>query len=112
MTGTALPFFEGVFEIGRDGAATLQASGSQALRHDAQDVQVMAFGRIHLKDAALAALARAEGLGAALAEGWRRHGAELPAQVSGEYLLAAWCPAERRGLVAVDRFSTYSLFFA
>ncbi|GAA4404849.1 asparagine synthetase B family protein [Quisquiliibacterium transsilvanicum] len=112
MTGTALPFFEGAFDIGRGGAATLEAGGSQALRHDAQDVQVLAFGRIHLKDAGLAALEREQGLGVALAEGWRRHGAELPAQVSGEYLLAAWCPAERRGLVAVDRFSTYSLFFA
>ncbi len=110
MTGTALPFFEGVFQFERGGGAAMAAGGSQAVHDDVHGVQVLAFGRIHLVAPALAALEREQGLGAALAEGWRRHGAALPARVSGEYLIATWCPDERRGLVAVDRFSTYSLF--
>lgn len=110
MNGAAMPFFEGVLVPGRGEAAVLAAGGSQALAHEAQGVQVQAFGRMRVTDPALAELARGQGLGAALAEGWRRHGAGLPAHVSGEYLLAVWQAAERRGLVAVDRFSTFSLF--
>lgn len=110
MTGTALPFFEGVFDLERGGAAALNAGGSQALHYGGQGVQVLVFGRLHLTDAALATVTRERGLGVALAEGWLRHGTSLPTKVSGEYLLAAWSPAERRGLVAVDRFSTFSLF--
>lgn len=110
MSEAALPFFEGMFDLAGGTNAVLNAGGSQALQHEEPDVQVLASGRFRLTDAALDAVARERGPGAALAEGWRRHGAELLARVSGEYLLAVWCRKERRGLVAVDRFSTFSLF--
>lgn len=103
--------FEGCLVPGRPEAATLRADGSQALRFDGEGLQVLAFGRIRFVDAALAERARALGTGAALAEGWRRHGAGLPERIRGEYLLAVWCAAERRGVAAVDRFGTYALFW-
>jgi len=110
MTEAALPFFEGRFDLAGGGAGVLHAGGSQSLRHDEADVRILASGQFRFTDDALARVARERGAGVALAQAWRRHGDALPAQLSGEYLLAVWAPGERRGLVAVDRFSTFSLF--
>lgn len=105
------PRFEGCLIPARADPAALRASGTQALRFDGEGVQVLAFGRIRFADPALADRAQALGTGAALAECWRRHGAALPERIRGEYLLAVWCAPERSGLVAVDRFGTYALYW-
>lgn len=110
MSAAVLPFFEGVFDLAGGTDAVLDAAGSQALRHEEPDVRLLASGRFRLTDAALDNMARERGPGAALAQAWRRYGTEFLAHVSGEYLIAVWCRKERKGLVAVDRFSTFSLF--
>lgn len=43
---------------------------------------------------------------------WQRHGDSILDRLSGEFLLALWDSQANRALIAVDRFSTFPLFWA
>jgi len=60
-------------------------------------------GAIEFRDAELAAIAGARGALAALCDGFRRHGAELPNRLRGAFALAVLERDGRAGLLAVDR---------
>lgn len=47
----------------------------------------------------------------ALLDAWQQRGDAVLEVVSGEYLIALWDVERRRALLAVDRFSTYPLFW-
>lgn len=48
----------------------------------------------------------------ALLEAWQRRGEEVLDSITGEFLVALWDADRQRALLAVDRFSTYPLFFS
>lgn len=110
-TVAPMPAFEGLLRPGQGELAHFGCTGSQAVSAQAEGVQLQAYGRLRFTDTALAERARAQGLGAALVEAWRRHGPAMLERLDGEYLLALWEPAARRGLAATDRFSALPLYF-
>ncbi|MCP5368585.1 MAG: asparagine synthase [Hyphomicrobiales bacterium] len=63
-------------------------------------------------DADLAALARAEGHAAALAQGFARHGRAVLDHLRGTFSLAVADAAGTRGLVAIDRFGIQPMCYA
>lgn len=106
----AVPILKGV--LGTDGAAgsmTVDALG--AFRHGGPDVCVAGFGNLRFLDDAYAVLQRSRGTGEALWTAWRERGDSLLPRLSGDFALACWNGPEARGLVAVDRFATHSLYW-
>ena len=113
MTDTALsiPDLQGLLSPGSSEPARLQCTGLQSWCSAGAQVQVAALGRVGFTDAGLAELAAREGTAAAIAQGWSRYANDLTAHLRGEYIVTVWDAAARRGLVAVDRFSTLSLYW-
>jgi len=111
-SGRTAPWLEA--RVGEGVAAHLQAGGLQAFRADGRpdEAQLAGFGRLRFLDDELVALARRQGLAAALRHAWRRYGDALPAHLGGEYAIALWDPVRRCGLFAVDRFASQPLYWA
>ncbi|SOD90889.1 asparagine synthetase B family protein [Caenispirillum bisanense] len=91
------------------GARTARGAGGFV---EARGVLAAWDGYPRWTDAALAAVARSNGPGAALLEAWRRHGPDLLDHLAGEVAVAVLEPARKRLLVAVDRFGVHGLCWA
>jgi asparagine synthase (glutamine-hydrolysing) len=110
-SGSAPPWLEAC--LGGGASARLQAGGLQAFggEHRPGEALIAGFGRLRLLDDDHAALARGDGMAAALRQAWRRHGEALPAHLDGEYAVALWDPGRGCGLFAVDRFASQPLYW-
>lgn len=106
-----IPVLEALLRPGREAPARLRAEGLQSFSLERDGVQVAGFGRLHFAELALAQRAAGEGTAAALIQAWRKHGERTCDHLSGEYAFVVWEPAAREGLAAVDRFSTFGLFW-
>lgn len=80
--------------------------------HVEEGLAVACFGRPRFADAELAATARARGPAAALAQGWRRLGGQLPLHVQGNFAFAVLEPAAGRAFLALDRIGAERLCYA
>ena len=69
-------------------------------------------GRVRWRDAALAAIASDHGCCAALAEAYRRHGADCLREMAGPFAIAIVDTRDASGLVAIDRLGTRTLCYA
>jgi len=106
------PFVEGLVDSGRTVPMLLSAGGRQVVAGDFDAVQVACWGRVHFRSTDLQVIADSEGVARALATAWQRHGTDMTNHFGGEFVVAIWCARTRSGLFAVDRFSTFSLFWA
>jgi len=70
----------------------------------------LVYGRLRFTDAPLVEPLREPAQ--ALLEAWQRRGDEVLDSITGEFLVALWDADRQRALLAVDRFSTYPLFFS
>lgn len=70
----------------------------------------LVFGRLRFLDAPAEKALRDPAK--ALLDAWRQHGDDVLARIGGEFLVALWDADRRRALLAVDRFSTFPLFFS
>lgn len=73
---------------------------------------VAGFGNLRFADSADIDRQREHGTAAALAAAWRRLGVDLPTALRGDFAIACWNGEVGRGLIAVDRFATHSLYWA
>ncbi len=91
--------------------ADTPAAGIAALsRARDERAGALVFGRLRFVDEPLAQ-PPADPAGALL-QRWRRHGDAVLESLAGEFLVALWDETRGRALVAVDRFSTYPVFWA
>ncbi|MCD6671517.1 MAG: asparagine synthase C-terminal domain-containing protein [Burkholderiaceae bacterium] len=81
------------------GRSLVQRAGSGAL----------VFGRLRFLDSPLGEVLRDPAQ--ALLDAWQQRGDEVLGSIAGEFLIALWDAERRRALLAVDRFSTFPLFF-
>jgi len=108
----AIAELEVLFPSEGRGAARIGAIGLQSFNFDVDGLQVAGFGRIHFTERDLRELAEREGVGAAIADAWRKYGSRLFERIDGEYAFAIWQERDAIGLAAVDRFSSFGLFWA
>ncbi len=93
---------------GAFGLGTLRSSQDRrAFVGRAGDTSVLAYGQVRF-DGSL--LASAESACGALADAWRQHGDGLLDRLGGEFIVAL-ASDSGRWLAAVDRFSTFRLYF-
>lgn len=76
------------------------------------DTICLAQGEPRFDDAALATLAREQGIAAAWMAAFRRHGSEAPAGVRGRFAVLAFDAAGGEAWLATDRFGTWPLCHA
>ncbi len=80
--------------------------------HVEDGLAVACFGRPRFDDAELAATARARSPAAALAQGWRRLGEQLPRHVQGNFAFAVLEPSTGQAFLALDRMGAERLCYA
>lgn len=77
-----------------------------------EGVEVAGFGNPTFASRGYTAIQATKGTAAALLQAWRTLGKALLQEVRGDFALACGDVNAKRGLVAVDRFATHSLFWA
>lgn len=115
MTRSLLPIpFHGRVALNQDGSPSAplwpdaDVPGLQRARHGGASALV--FGRLRFIDEAPGQVPA--DAAASLLDRWLAHGDSVLDELAGEFLVALWDDERHRGLVAVDRFSTYPLFWA
>lgn len=106
-----LPELEGRLTSGQPGRAHLIAGGPQSFCLEQDGIQVAGYGRLRFLSPEWVDASRALGPAAALLRAWQDRGADCLSQLGGEYLVSIWDSRNQRGLAAVDRFSTFSLYW-
>lgn len=84
----------------------------KASLHAGNGVVVGVHGRPGFSGQELASLAQGHGMAAALAEGWLKHGTELPSHMTGSFALAVLVPERRQAFLAIDRMGAERLCYA
>ncbi|MBK8767493.1 MAG: asparagine synthase [Burkholderiaceae bacterium] len=109
MRSSSHPALEGGFGLAAPGQG-LQCSGLQSQSGEIDGLRVACLGRVLFRDPDLRAQAGTDGLIAALAAGYRRHGPQVLSRITGEFALAFADTRLNTGLVAVDRYSTLAMY--
>ncbi|MFN3543470.1 MAG: asparagine synthetase B family protein [Thiobacillus sp.] len=93
------------------GVAGASRFGKAAV-HVGDGLAVACFGRPRFTDAELAATARDRSPAAALAQGWRRLGEQLPLHVQGNFAFAVLEPSTGLAFLVLDRIGAERLCYA
>ncbi len=93
------------------GVAAASRFGKAAI-HVENDLAAALNGRPRFADQDLAAIAEKDGPAAALAQGWRRFGEQLPTRVHGNFAFAIVEPQKRSAFLALDRVGAERLCYA
>ncbi len=96
----------GRVDLAPDAAAPAARGRSLVQRGDAG---ALVFGRLRFVDTPPGDVLRDPA--PALLDAWRQRGDRVLESIAGEFLVALWDAERRRALLAVDRFSTFPLFF-
>lgn len=106
-----IPELAGLIRLGSGTLERVAHSGIGARFCNVNGIQVMLAGRLRFRNDAMTELATRLGSEHAIAQSWRQNAQGVLESVAGEFLLGLWDSHTRRGLLAVDRFSSFPLFW-
>ncbi len=106
-----IPELAGLIRLGSGSLDRVAHSGIGARFCNVDGVQVMLVGRLRFRKDELASKATEAGVEHVLVQTWQREGQAVLDSVAGEFMLGLWDDHRRRGLLAVDRFSNFPLFW-
>jgi len=112
VNASLLPIpFHGRLPLAADGAIEITAGPAPGLSLARRDrAGAIVYGRLRLVD--LPAAEAQTDPAASLLRRWLERGDSVLDEITGEFLIALWDEARDRALVAVDRFSTFPLYWA